>query len=324
MTKCIDKKKKGYWGRRGPFFLIKNLNCALASLEIFQDMIGRREDYVLKAFTGLEGGLVASGSTCGVVTGGALGLALMHDKVLQGKGIAAEAGVMSLIGEYIRWFEERFGSSLCRKRIGVDLYTAMGQVRHLLPGDRVGKCLWHIRGAMRQLYIYKDKDLPRVNGGSGEIPGDAIHCAQAVLRGIKNRTGIGDPLLERLSFIFDGGVGFQGGICGALAGAVMGINLLLGMNIRDTSYFQTLKAFAVGRINLLVAKPIGKPEPYGVGKSLVRRFREEAGATECRTITDRAFSNWNDFQGYISSAGRCAGLIELATTEASNAIRKLI
>jgi hypothetical protein len=104
----------------------------------------------------------------------------------------------------------------------------------------------------------------------------------------------------------------------------MGINLLLGMNIRDTSYFQTLKAFAVGRINLLVAKPIGKPEPYGVGKSLVQRFREEAGATECRTITDRAFSNWNDFQGYISSAGRCAGLIELATTEASNAIRKLI
>ena len=42
-------------------------------------MIGRQEDRVLKAFTGLEGGIVASGSTCGLVTGGALGLAQMHD-----------------------------------------------------------------------------------------------------------------------------------------------------------------------------------------------------------------------------------------------------
>jgi len=26
MTKSIDKKKKGYWGRRAPFYLIKNFN----------------------------------------------------------------------------------------------------------------------------------------------------------------------------------------------------------------------------------------------------------------------------------------------------------
>ena len=324
MTKSIDNKEKGHWGRRAPFYLIKDFNCALASLEVFQDMISRREDRVLKAFTGLEGGIVAGGSTCGVVTGGAFGLALMHDNVLQGKGIAAEAGVLSLIGEYIRWFEESFGSSLCRERSGVDFYTAMGQLRHLLPGDRVGKCLWHIRGAMRHLYTYEKKDLGRVDVEPKEIHREPIHCAQAVLRGIKHRTGIGDPVLERLSFIFDGGVGFQGGVCGALAGAVMGINLLLGMNIRDTNYFQTLRAFVVGRINLLLDKPIGKPEPFGVGKSIIQRFRQEAGATECRTITEKVFSGWNDFQGHISSSDKCTGLIQLATTEASNAIKRLL
>jgi len=26
MKKSIDKKKKGYWGRRAPFYLIKNFN----------------------------------------------------------------------------------------------------------------------------------------------------------------------------------------------------------------------------------------------------------------------------------------------------------
>ena len=89
MKKSIYKKKKGYWGRRAPFYLMKDFNCALASLEVFQDMIVRREDRVLKAFTGLEGGIVASGSTCGVVTGGAFGLALMHDNVLKERGITA-------------------------------------------------------------------------------------------------------------------------------------------------------------------------------------------------------------------------------------------
>ena len=324
MTKSIDNKEKGYWGRRASLYLIKDFNCALASLEVFQNMIGRREDRVLKACTGLEGGVVASGSTCGVVTGGALGLALMHDNVLQERGIAAEVGVLSLVGEYFRWFEESFGSSFCRERSGVDFYTTFGQLRYFLPGDRVGKCLWHLRGAMRHLYTYQEKELPGMDVKPKEIQNKPIHCAQAVLRGIKDRTGVGDPLLERLSFIFDGGVGLQGGVCGALAGAVLGINLLLGMDIRDTSYFQTVKAFIVGHINLLLDKPIGRPEPFGVGKNIVQRFREEAGAAECRSITEKEFSDWTDFQKYISSSDKCAGLIELATTEASNAIQILM
>ena len=296
----------------------------MASLEVFQDMIDRREDPVLKAFTGLEGGIVASGSTCGVVTGGALGLALMYDAVLQEKGITAEMGMMSLIGDYIKWFEDSYGSSLCRERSCVNFYTTGGQLRYLLPGDRVGKCLWHIRGAMRYLYACQEKGLPVIDVEPKGTQYEPIHCAQVVLRGIRERTGIGDPLLERLSFIFDGGVGFQGGVCGALAGAVMGLNLLLGMNIRETSYFKTLKAFTVGHINLLLDKPIGKPEPFGVGKNIIQRFREEAGAIECRTITEKEFSGWTDFQKHISSSDKCTGLIELVTTEASKAIKRLI
>ena len=324
MTKSIDNKEKGYWGRSASLYLIKDFNCALASMEVFQNMTGRREDRALKACTGLEGGVVASGSTCGVVTAGALGLALMHDRVLQDRGIAAEAGVLSLVGEYFRWFEERFGCSFCRERSGVDFYTTFGQLRYFLPGDRVGKCLWHLRGAMRHLYTYQEKELPGMDVTPKKIQNEPIHCAQAVLRGIKDRTGISDPLLERLSFIFDGGVGFQGGVCGALAGAVMGANLLLGMNIRDTKYFQTLKAFIVGHINLLLDKPIGEPEPFGVGKNIVQRFRDEAGAIECRSIAKKEFSGWTDFQKYISSSDKCAGLIEFATNEASKSIQRLM
>jgi len=324
MKKSIDNKGKGYWGRKASLHLIKDLNCALASLEVFQNMTGRREDRVLKSCTGLEGGMVACGSTCGVVTGGALGLALMHEKALQDKGMSAEAGVLSLAGEYVRWFEKNFGSSTCRKRSGVDFYTPFGQLHYFFPGDRVGKCLWHIRGAMRHLNTYQEKDLPEIDLGPKKIKGEPIHCARAVLRGIRDKTGTGDQLLERLSFVFDGGVGLQGGVCGALAGAIMGINLLLGSNIRDTSFFQTVRAFVVGHLNLLLDKPIGNPEPFCVGKTIVQKFREKAGTIECRSITGKAFSDWNDFQEYISSSDICSGLIELATIEASNAIKRLI
>ena len=50
-------------------------------------MIGKPEDQLLKSFTGLEGGIVASGSTCGVVSGGAIGLALSHYDEIMEKGV---------------------------------------------------------------------------------------------------------------------------------------------------------------------------------------------------------------------------------------------
>ena len=183
----------------------------------------------------------------------------------------------------------------------------MSQIRYFLPGDKVGKCLWHIRGAIRELHAYKEKPLPIIRREFEKRWDGDIHCAQAVLEGIRNRTGAGDPYLERMCFVFDGGVGLKGGICGALAGAVLEINLLLGMNIRDTSYFQALRAFAVGHINLILKKPLGSLEPFGTGKQLVKRFREEAGAIDCRTITQTVFSNLGDFQEHIPT---CQGVLK--------------
>ena len=55
---------------------------------------------------------------------------------------------------------------------------------------------------------------------SEEKQHESIHCAQRVLKGIREHTGVGDDLLEQLSFVFDGGIGLQGGACGALAGAI--------------------------------------------------------------------------------------------------------
>jgi hypothetical protein len=317
------KKEEGYWGRKAAFYLIKDLNCAVACLEVLQDMTGRQEDTLLRAYTGLEGGVVGSGSTCGVVTGGAMGLALLYDREMQDKGMAGEAAVLSLVGEYADWFERRFGSCFCRKRIGVDFHTFMGQVRHFIPGDKVGKCLWHMRGAVRHLHAYLHENLPTMDMESDEAPGEPVHCAQAVLRRIREGTGMGDSLLERLSFIFDGGVGLRGGICGALAGSIMGVNLLAGRDIRHANYRQTLKAFGLAHINILREKPIGF-ESFGMGKPIVEAFIDKAGATECAAITGKKFSDWAGFQEHMSSSDKCRGLIEFAAAQACQAMKRVM
>jgi C_GCAxxG_C_C family probable redox protein len=284
-------------------------------------MIGKPENKLLKSITGLEGGVVATGSTCGVVSGGAIGLALSHYDEIMEKGIPAQAGLLALVGEYAKWFGENYGSSLCRERTGVDFYTTMGQLRYFMPGDKVSKCLWHIRGAIRYLYPFRQKELSIMEMPSDGNQDKPIHCAQQVLKGIKEKTDIGDDLLEQLSFVFDGGIGLQGGACGALAGAILGVNLLIGMNVRDMKYSEILKAFAVGHKNLLTDKPVEKPEPFNVGKEIVKNFKEKAGALECQTITGQKFSDWSDFQDFISSSAKCYGLIEFAKDQATIAIK---
>lgn len=282
-------------------------------------MIDKPDNSILKAFTGLEGGVVASGSTCGVVSGGAMGLALSHYDEIISNGLPAQIGAISLIEDYVKWFDKKYKTTFCRERTGVNFYSGIGQLRYLAPGDKVAKCMWHIRGALRHLYSTYQNEIPK-NVSVSESGGKPFHCAKQVLKGIKEQTGIANKKLEELSFVFDGGIGLQGGVCGALAGAIMGINILVGMNVRDNSYFKNIKAFTIGHFNLLRDKQIESPEPFNVGKQIVGKFKKEAGDLECEAITGKSFTVWNEFQEFAQSSEKCAKLIKLATNEASNQI----
>lgn len=285
--------------------------------------MGRREDTMLRAVTGLEGGVVASGSTCGVVTGGALALALMNDTALRERGLPAEVALLAVVGDYLDWFHQHFGTTRCRERTGVDFNKRTGQLRYLLPGDRVARCLFHIGKAVGVLAPYIQKGLPLSDySEQTDMQTEPVHCARFVLERVREKTGIGDPLLERSSIVFDGGVGLKGGICGALVGALMAMNILYGMNIRQMSYVRIIKAFFIGHRNLLTDRPRGMPETFGIGKDMLQEFKRRAGATECREIADKSFGDWQDFMGYISTAEKCKDLIDFSADMTSKAIER--
>ncbi len=291
-------------------------------------MTARQDDAILKACTGLEGGIVAAGSTCGVVSAGVLCLACDAEPDLLQGDTAAEKAVMERAARHVRWFEETYGSSFCRDRTGVNFYSTTGQLRYLVPGDKVIPCLLHIRGTIRYLFNNRlsdgrqDANLPpNPPPDTGKKP---VHCASAVLRGIRRQTGIGNIRLERMAFVLDGGVALSGGGCGALIGAVMAVNLVLGLHIRQLSYGATIGAFARGHANLLRKKNRISPESFAVGRKVVSDFQEMAAGIECRGITGRSFSDWDSFQAYMAETPSCAGLIQDVIAQTSETLRRVL
>lgn len=291
-------------------------------MQTCQDMISKREDPLLKAVAGLLGGIVCRGSTCGVVSGGAFGLALMHDDALQKDGPEADVGLVSLVADYVRIFGDTYGTTLCRERSGTDFWSLGGLLRYMLPGHRMLRCLSHISGSMKYLYDSQHRNLPRIEIEREDRQTQLIHCARIVLEGVRANTGIGDPLLERLSIVLDGGVGLQGGACGALAGAILAVNLLVGMNLRDASLTQAYIAFFGGLRYVRADKTEETSDPYDVGKTIVTRFEAEAASIDCHTITGRSFSDWTSFQTYVSTSDKCKRLIDLSIREATAAIER--
>jgi hypothetical protein len=282
-------------------------------------MIGKKDDKVLKSATGLEGGLVASGSTCGVVTGGALGIALMRIDDLETGGVAAQHAIMQEVREYVDWFRNGFATTLCRERTSVDFYKTMGQIRYLLPTG-VGRCLWHTGKAASRLKSLSTYPLRFPIKGSTDQKAEPIHCATKVLTGVRESCGVGNQIVEKIAFVLDGGVALTGGLCGAMAGAVMAANLVFGWDIRKMSYPSTIKEFVRGHVNLLRKRPSDKPETFAIGKDILNRLRGMEASLECSHITGKTFSDWNDFQAHMHSSDSCRNLIQEAIKTACEAI----
>lgn len=274
-------------------------------------MAGRREDVMLKAATGLEGGLVASGSTCGVITGGSLGMALMagHQEPRQ--------EVMARVSRYVEWFRSNFATTQCRERTSVDFYKASGQLKYFIP-VKVGRCFWHT--GLSMAYIRAQQEAGFVKGE--EDRSESTSCAGSVLKFVREETGIGDTTLEESSFVLDGGVGYSGGLCGALAGAVMATNITFGWDIRNMSYPKTVKGFFIGHLNLLRRRPQAGPESFLMGKTLLTALQKNVPALECSRIIGRRFAGADDFHEHIRSSPVCSELIRASAGEAVRIISK--
>lgn len=319
MDTKTSARSESYWGRKAVFNLFQKFNCPEATMQTCQEMTCQKEDGVLTSIAGLVGGV--KGSTCGVVSGGALCIALSHKDEIHGSDTKKYVGALSLASDYANWFNKTYGTTLCSERSKADFWTLSGLFKYLLPGHRMLPCMKHINGSMKYLHRIQSSSLPEIEVNV-DFGSKNIHCAKSVLNGIQNNTGVGDPVLNKISVVLDGGVALGGGLCGALAASILTVNLLLGDNLRDISMPGAYYRFFKGLSYLRSDYDQNIPNPFNVAKYITESFEEKAGSINCLTITEREFTNWDDFQSFIQKSDKCKELIDFSINIASQTIHK--
>jgi C_GCAxxG_C_C family probable redox protein len=95
-----------------------------------------------------------------------------------------------------------------------------------------------------------------------ELFRSGFFCAESVLLAIAESQGIQSDLIPRIATGFCSGISRTGGLCGAVSGAIMGINLVAGRNSPAES------------IEL----------SYSLTQELISRFERQYGSVNCRQL----------------------------------------
>lgn len=290
-------------------------NCAHATLLSLEDGLGWRDPAVLRAATNFEGGVVGCGETCGIVTGGVLGIgAILAARKACGDGPLEDA-IQRVSARYLGWFEDRMGTCVCRDRTGVDFARLRGLVRYLLPGDKLVKCL----GAIGEAAAFLCRLLRGEAAGRSEERHPALgtdrtveepHCCVTVLRWVQPTEVRSHPSLVWAASGLAGGVALSGSVCGALLGGILGTGLAFGYDPRAAGKAAITGAFIRGHWHL-VRPPKGDlpREAFARSRRLADGFRERFGSLRCRDIAGRTFESPAEVRRYLADGETCRSVI---------------
>jgi C_GCAxxG_C_C family probable redox protein len=131
-------------------------------------------------------------------------------------------------------------------------------------------------------------------------------CSESVLLALAVAQGAKSPLIPRIATGFGAGVGRRGELCGALAGAVMGLGIKYG---RDEGGF-----------------PQEGKRPYWFASELLDRFDDEHGKVRCFDLlgldltTEKGTDEYNRLGHWERT---CRGFIREATGLAYDMLSKV-
>lgn len=326
----MDKSRKpGRIKRKARLNLIHAQNCAQATLLTLAWNQERSDPVLTRAATNFEGGCVGCGSTCGVVSGGVLGIGALLASLPQEDPRQLEQDIYEASIAYRKWFEDRFGTSVCSERVEVDFGTLGGLLSYLFPGDKLVRCLQHIGEALvnvndevgraaekRGLPLRFDKGMP---GGPAEP-----HCAYTVFKAIAARYGRGENSVGWACTGLGGGVALSGAVCGGLLGAILGLGLEYGIDPESMGFGGIVKAFVVGHRNLVKHETFARgpvedlpKEAFARSRYLADRFEKAFGSLNCKEITGRGFSSPDELNAFLPESKVCGEIFTWCEQEAA-------
>lgn len=122
------------------------------------------------------------------------------------------------------------------------------------------------------------------------------YCAESVFRAMAEAGGCHEPGMERLATGFCSGMARTNGLCGAVAGSLMGIGMYAGRTAPSPEQEMDL--------------------PYGIVQDFLEQFRETFGTTLCGELTGCDFSTPEGQRRFVEEgAGKRCREICLQATE---------
>ena len=103
----------------------EGFNCSQAVLSAFAPDLGLDHETALRVAGAFGGGIARTGQICGAVSGALMVLGLEHSQTRADDKQAKEK-MYALVGEFMKRFEARNGSILCRELLGYDIGTPEG------------------------------------------------------------------------------------------------------------------------------------------------------------------------------------------------------
>jgi C_GCAxxG_C_C family probable redox protein len=103
----------------------EGFNCSQAVLAAFAPGLGLPRDSALKVAAAFGGGMALKADACGAVTGALMAIGLRHGATAGGDQ-AAKRQTYDLAAEFLRRFQAKHGSIVCRTLLGFDLGTPEG------------------------------------------------------------------------------------------------------------------------------------------------------------------------------------------------------
>ena len=128
---------------------------------------------------------------------------------------------------------------------------------------------------------------------SMELFMSGFFCAESVLLALAEHQGIQSDLIPKIATGFCSGISCTGGMCGALSGAIMGINLVVGRNSSSDSIALS----------------------YTLTQKLISQFEMQHGTVNCRQLIgcDLATEEGQRFYWENNRMERCLQYADEAT-----------
>jgi len=273
-----------------------------------QRLLGLENRLIIRAATGLGGGVGHEGDTCGALTGGVLSLGLYH------RNNECDRLYPDCI-EYYDRFKQRFGSSKCRDILGVRFKVNYDVRRFFLKGIRCLKVVYTSIESVFDIIQTCDRRLSSKNIYQIRPPFDTkrFHCAGLVLSRIESQLNSKIGSILEITRGFSGGIAFQGDICGAFMGGVLALGTVYGMELRKT---QPSRLFRAGLVAMKEGSRVFQNEHLHPSfktslraGTLYNKFLSQFGSVDCIDILGRVSRSKN--RNYCEEIGESTAQLVL-------------